>query len=48
MLIIQTVTLVAILLNLLLESSNAFSYRRRIHELESRVAALESMLLDFE
>ena len=44
MLIIQTVTLVAILLNLLLETENAFSYRRRVHELSDRVAALESML----
>ena len=41
---IQFVTLALILFNLLLEIGNALSYRRRVHELSDRVAALESML----
>ena len=44
MIAIQTVTLVVIALNLSLEIGNALSYRRRVHELSDRVAALESML----
>ena len=44
MAIIQTATLVVVLLNLIMEIANAVSYHKRIDKLEKRVAELEAMV----